>query len=374
MSEKMTPKRVARRFNLTIVSPADLTIRRRRRGRGFSYETAAGEAIGDAETLARFRSLAVPPAYANVRFAADPRAHLQAVGEDAAGRLQYRYHPDWSQAREAMKARRLAGLAEALPKINRAIGRALLRPAPDKMLALAAVVRLVALTAIRAGSDQYAEKHGTRGATTLLKSHVRIDNGEVMLSFKGKGGKMIRKAATDARLTQVLLLLKSLPGRRLFKYRDAAGDIHAVRAGDVNLFLKSISGQAISLKDFRTLTASLGVLDKLARQEPEASERGRRKQIRQAIAPLADELANTLTVCRTSYVHDSVNAAFEAGRLGRAGADMGSATARAEALSRLLRSNGCFKARLSARKAPGRALNGAPKTADPAATAPLAKA
>ncbi|CAH1654050.1 MULTISPECIES: DNA topoisomerase IB [unclassified Chelatococcus] len=341
----MTPKtgirRLARRFELRIVSPDELVIIRRPRGRGFSYETQDGKSIKNARVLSQLKQLAVPPAYRNVRFAADPRAHLQAIGEDAAGRLQYRYHPDWTLVRETLKAHRLSGLAQALPKILSYVRRELRRPVTEKRFALAAVVQLVALTAIRAGGDEYAQERGTRGATTLLKSHVKIDGDEVRLAFTGKGGKAIQKAVRNAELARALVRLKEIPGSRLFKHRDGDGTVRAVRASEVNDWLKEISGHAISLKDFRTLTASLGVLDELGRLEPENSERDRRRQIREAIAPLADELANTLTVCRTSYVHDSVIAAFENGRLGKACRPSRSASARMQLLARLLRSNAC---------------------------------
>lgn len=337
MTDTSALRRFARRFDLRIVSCAELTIRRRRRGRGFTYEQGDGQAVSDADTLNRLKRLAVPPAYADVMFAANPRAHFQAVGTDAAGRLQYRYHPDWTRVRETLKAARLSALAGSLPVITRIVRQALRRPEPDLRFALAAVVELVALTAIRPGSDHYAEQHGTRGATTLLKSHIRIEGDAITLTFTGKGGKAICKQLNNARLAKALTRLKVLPGRRLFKYLGKDGSFHPIHAADVNSFLKEISGQPISLKDFRTLTASLGVLDQLARLEPEKSERGRRRQIREAIAPLADQLANTLTVCRSSYVYDSVITAFESGRLGKSEGELSSA----ERLARLLASRDC---------------------------------
>ncbi|MCJ8142247.1 DNA topoisomerase IB [Ancylobacter sp. A5.8] len=340
MTDSRELRRLARGVGLRIASRAELTLCRKRRGRGFVYETSEGARVRDPETLARLASLAVPPAYSHVRLAADARAHLQAVGTDDAGRLQYRYHPDWTRVREMLKARRLSALAEALPTIRRAVRRLLARPACDRRFALAAAVELVASTAIRAGSEQYAEQNGTRGATTLLKSHVRIENDTILLAFTGKGGKAIRKQVRDARLAGALARLKDLPGRRLFKYRDPTGTIHPVRTAEVNGFLKEISGQPISLKDFRTLTASLGVLHRLERLTPEASARGRNRQIREAVAPLADELANTLAVCRSSYVHDSIVTAFERGDLG----SMGAHRSPAQRLSSLLRSTKCSSA------------------------------
>jgi DNA topoisomerase-1 len=350
MPPKTSLRRLARRFDLKITSQSELGIRRRVRGRGFSYEAADGTPLTDKKTITRLKGLAVPPAYMNVRFASDPRAHLQAVGTDAAGRLQYRYHPDWTLVRETLKAQRLAGLAQALPSLLRAVRRELRRPKIDRRFALAAVVHLVALTAIRAGSDEYAQANGTRGATTLLKSHVRIDGEIVALAFKGKSGKAIQKSVRDTELARTLKRLTALRGPRLFKYVDGDGTVRVVRASEVNAFLKTLSGEMISLKDFRTLTASLGVLDRLGGLEPERSESGRRRQIRQAVAPLADELANTLTVCRTSYVHDSVIAAFERGRLGNPDELPHTAVARMQLLARLLRSQACRPTRL--KKAP----------------------
>jgi len=317
MSQRSTVARLAEEKGLVIVSPEALTLRRQRCGKGFAFVTLSGAFVRDGGEMRRLKALAVPPAYINVRFAADPAAHLQAVGEDAAGRLQYRYHPKWAEVREALKARRLAGLAKSLPAIRRAVGRCLSSEEIDRGFVAAAVVELVSRTAIRAGGEEYARERGTRGATTLLKSNVRLaDKAVVSLSFKAKGGKIITKEAKSARLHTAMARLLDLPGRRLFQCRD--GDIvRPVRAADVNAFLQEIAGRRISLKDFRTLVASASALKALAATEPADSERKRRRQVREAVIGIAEELANTPTVCRTSYVHDSVIAAFEAGALKR---------------------------------------------------------
>ncbi len=326
---------LASQHGLKIVSVDQLTIRRVRRGKGFSYRNGAGPVREKAE-LARLRSLAVPPAYIDVRFAKDPTAHLQAVGTDAAGRLQYRYHPDWTAVREAIKARHLGGLARALPGINRAVATALSSKEDSASFAIAAVVHLVNLTAIRAGGESYAKEHGTRGATTLLKSNVRVVGGAIVLEFKAKGGKPVSKEIRDRRLQAAMKRLMALPGRRLFQYRGADGVMRAVRADDVNGFLRSIAGRRISLKDFRTLVASAGALETLAKTAPETSERKRRAQLRAAVIPIADELSNTPTVCRTSYVHDSVVTAFEDGKLARLRRPPRSNKQKAEILARLV--------------------------------------
>lgn len=327
---------LAREKGLTIVGPDALTVRRQRCGSGFTFRLPSGAVLRSRSDIERLKALAVPPAYADVRFAADPSAHLQAVGTDAAGRRQYRYHPRWTEVREALKARRLAGLARSLPDIERAISKALHTDAVSADFVLAAVVRLVSLTAIRAGGEAYARKHGTRGATTLLKSNVKLGDGVVLLRFKAKGGKPVSKEVRDPRLHSAVQALMLLPGRRLFQYRDAEGAVHVVRSGDVNAYLCGIAGRRISLKDFRTLVASSSVLDALAATVPATSERARRSQLRTAVTPVAEALTNTPTVCRKSYVHDSVVTAFEQGALVRLGKQRRSSARRAEVLTRIV--------------------------------------
>src|SRR5215203_2117231 len=165
---------MAKRLGLRLATADELKIKRRRAGTGFCYVAPEGFVIKDAEVLKRLSSLAVPPAYTDVFYAEDPSAHLQAIGRDAAGRLQYRYHPEWEKVREARKAQRLARLVDALPRIRRSVAQYLSADEPTRDFALAAVVELVARSAIRPGSESYARLHGTRGATTLLKSNVTI--------------------------------------------------------------------------------------------------------------------------------------------------------------------------------------------------------
>jgi DNA topoisomerase-1 len=335
-SQQKFVETVAREKGLTIVGPEALTVRRQRCGTGFCFRLDSGALLRDQREIARLKALAVPPAYADVRYAADPDAHLQAIGTDAAGRLQYRYHPKWTEVREALKARRLAGLARALPDIQRAVVKALQAEPVDRAFVAAAVVHLVSLTAIRAGSEEYAREHGTRGATTLLKSNVALGDGIVTLHFKAKGGKAVAKEVRDARLHGAVKALLALPGRRLFQYRDAEGGLHTVRAGDVNAYLCDVAGRRLSLKDFRTLVASAAVLEALANTEPAASERARRSQLRSVVTAVAEDLANTPTVCRKSYVHDAVVTAFEKGALARLRKPMRSPIKKAEVLARVV--------------------------------------
>src|SRR6185312_12701219 len=268
------PERLLRQLGLRYVSVTELTISRRRRGAGFIFVNGNGRALRDQRILYRLKRLAVPPAYENVLYAADPHAHLQAIGRDAAGRAQYRYHPDWEKVRELRKARRLARLAEALPKIRTWVSRHIGAREPSRERAIAALIELVALTALRPGSESYAKQHGTRGAATLLKSDLRIVGDRVSLRFIGKGSKPVEKDLKSARLALSLRRLATLPGTRMFQYRNQDGAVLALRRREVNTALREITGRAVSLKDFRTLVACSNALEHLAGMEPKPSQRG----------------------------------------------------------------------------------------------------
>lgn len=308
---------LAKKLGLTLGAPNQLTIRRVRRGRGYSFVRPNGTLIRHAHMVRRFNKLAVPPAYRDVLYAADPSLHLQAVGRDAAGRLQYRYHADWEKVRETRKAHRLTTLVQALPRIRRNVAKHLAGNEPTREFALAAVIELIAKTAIRPGSESYMRAHGTRGATTLLKSNVTLEPRSVTLTFRGKGGKDINKTCKAPRLLHALAVLQAVPGKRMFQYRDQNGVVRNVSTSQVNAFLRDIAGIKISLKDFRTLVASAAALEILSRVSPAESERKRRKQVLEAVRAAADELSNTPAICRKSYVHDTIVAAFEGGALER---------------------------------------------------------
>lgn len=307
----------ARAARLVMVRQDKLDITRRRYGRGYRYFDGTGQPITDPALIARLAALAVPPAYGEVRYCAHPRAHLQAVGRDAAGRVQYRYHPDWEEVRAQVKAERLARFAEALPRIRRRVARDLSAPVGSRLLALAGVVELVTLTAIRPGEEAYAKERGTRGAATLLKSNLKEKAGGLELSFQAKGGRKVVCAISDPRFRALVASLRQLPGRRLFQYRNAAGEVRPIRAGDVNAYLKEVARIPVSLKDFRTLVASARVLEELAARTPATSDRRRNAQILEAVRIAAQTLHNTPAICRKSYVLPAVVEAFEDGTLSR---------------------------------------------------------
>ena len=309
------PRHLLRKLRLRRVARTELTIERRPSGENDFAYFDKGREIQDEDDIDRFRKLAVPPAYHDVRFASDPMAHIQAVGRDDAGRLQYRYHPEWLKLRESQKTRHMLSLVATLPRIRKHVSETLAGSEPTKEFAFSAVIELVSLSAIRPGNEEYAKRHGSRGATTLLKSNVRISGDQLTLAFRGKGGKDIRKEVTAPQLARAVGVLRTLPGPRLFQYREEDGSVRTVNARQVNAYLREIAGAQISLKDFRTLCASASVLDVLAKQIPSGNSRSRHKQVLDAVRQAAAELANTPTVARKSYVHEAICIAFEAGGL-----------------------------------------------------------
>jgi DNA topoisomerase-1 len=322
LEPKLTVESLAQELGLKLGDQNELTIRRVKRGKRYSFIRANGTPIRHVGTIKRLNSMAVPPAYRDVRYSPDPASHLQAVGLDAAGRLQYRYHADWEKVREQRKAHRLARLVAALPKIRRNVSMHLSGEEPTREFALSAVIELIARTAIRPGNESYARLNGTRGATTLLKSNVTLEDDSLVLTFTAKGGKAVRKECDAAKLVRAIGILRGVPGKRMFQYRDNSGTVRTVSTTTVNGFLREIAGIKISLKDFRTLMASAVVLESLSRISPAASARGRKKQVLEAVRAAADELSNTPAICRKSYVHDTIVTAFEDGILERFAATM----------------------------------------------------
>ena len=307
----------ARALGLRYVLAESLPIRRRRCGRGFVYVGAEGP-VTDAATLARIRSLAIPPAYTSVRISDDPDAHLQATGVDDAGRLQYRYHAGWEVVREREKLGRLAVLSRSISRIRARLARDLEAPEGSKTRALAAVVLVVDETHIRIGGEDYVHSGRSRGAATLLKGQVRVEGGDsVRLSFRGKGGQPFECAVASPALARAIGKLQDIPGKRLFQYRDARGRVCRVNSADVNAYLRRVADAPVTAKDFRALAANALAGVGLARLEPAGTAALRRRQLAVVIREVAVMLGNTPTVCRKSYVHDRLVNAFLCGRLPR---------------------------------------------------------
>jgi DNA topoisomerase-1 len=299
---------------LKIVSRDDLTIVRRRAGRGFTYRNGNFKVTAE-DDLVRVRRLGIPPAWTEVRIAADPRAHIQCCGTDEAGRVQYIYHEDWELKRSERKRKRVARLVEALPRIRRRVTRNLGAEAGSRTLALAIALALIDRTAMRVGRERYLAERGTRGAGTLYSRDVAVEGPLVAVSFPAKSGKVAEYAFADEKLAAAIARIKSLPGKRLLVYRGDDGQIRAIKAAAINDYLRSIAGTDVSAKDFRTLHASALAGEALAGLEPAGSEAGRKRQIAGVARQVADFLQNTPLISKKSYIAPELFALFDAGRL-----------------------------------------------------------
>jgi DNA topoisomerase I len=297
------PAAAAEVASLTYSTAEGEGIVRQRRGKGFRYVTSAGRPVRDAATLARIRSLAIPPAWTNVWIADDPDGHIQATGRDAKGRKQYRYHPRWRQVRDEAKYGRLVEFCRALPKIRAAVERDLACKCLCKAKVVATVVSLMEQAQLRVGNDEYTKQNGSYGATTLENRHAKFHGPTLELSFRAKSGIERSVRVTDRRLTKIIRQCHDLPGKRLFEYIDEAGDVRPVTSTDVNEYLREASGGGFTAKDYRTWAATLGAALLLCATEHPGNLKGCKRCIKQVLERVADRLGHTVTVCRTSYVH-----------------------------------------------------------------------
>ena len=306
----------ARRAELRYVDSNAAGIRRVRSGKGFRYVLPSGAPVRSSRTLARIRSLAIPPAWADVWICADEDGHLQATGRDARGRTQYRYHPRWREVRDEAKYHDVVAFAEALPRLRKRVARDLRRRKLTKEKVLATVLEVMERTCIRVGNDRYAEENRSYGLTTLLDRHARIRRGLVEFRFRGKGGKPYRARVRDGRLASIVKRCRDIPGQRLFQYEDERGEFRPITSTDVNEYLRRTMGRPFTAKTFRTWAGTLTTAVLLAGEAPPEGRAGERT-VRRAIERVAEQLGNTVAVCRKSYVHPAVVNAFREGSLAR---------------------------------------------------------
>lgn len=293
----------------------DLTVVRRRNGRGYCYVDSDGNRIKDPDFLDRVRSLRVPPAWQEVRIALNPQAHIQAFGSDTDGRVQYIYHPEWERRRIQRRQRQLAQLTEALPKLRRRVAADLTAEAGTRQLALALGVALLDRTAMRVGRERYLVAHGTRGAGTLFARDVAVKGDSVRIDFPAKSGKQASYAIRDGRLADAVARVKTIRGRRLLMYLDDHRAPRAIRTEELNGYIQEISGVRVTAKDFRTLHASALAAEALACLPREASASGRKRQMAIVARQVASFLQNTPTICRKSYIAPCLFTMFDEGRL-----------------------------------------------------------
>ncbi len=307
--------------DLHFTGDLELSIQRRRHGTHFRYVDGNGRPVRDADTLARIRSLAIPPAWDDVWISASPSGHLQATGRDAKGRKQHRYHPEWRAFRDRAKFEELATFGVALPRIRRAVETGLRDHGLTREKVLATVVRLLDTTLVRVGNEEYAQENDSYGLTTLRNRHVKGSAAAVRLVFRGKSGRVHEVAVEERRVARVLRQCQELPGQLLFEYRGDDGACHPVRSDDVNTMLREVSGIDVTAKDFRTWHATRLAASILASEPPPADATEARHTVVAMAEAVSDQLRNTPAVCRASYVHPLVVAEYEAGTLpGRWGA------------------------------------------------------
>lgn len=294
---------------------SDLTLSRQRRGKGFCYRDAAGALVADAATRDRISALGIPPAWRDVRIAPNPKAHIQALGVDEAGRDQYIYHPEWELRREGKKHKRLASLTGVLPRLRRGVAEALGAETGSRELALAIAVALIDKTAMRVGREKYLESSGTRGAGTLYSRDMRVNGDEVCMAFDAKGGKRAEYCLIDARLADSVRRIMTLPGKRLLVWRDETGKVRPIKTGTINAYLRELAGVEISAKDFRTLHASAMAGEALAQMDVGKSETARRRQMAQVAKQVSEVLRNTPAISRKSYIAPCLFKLFDDGKL-----------------------------------------------------------
>jgi DNA topoisomerase-1 len=314
----LTPLEAARAAHLRYVDDSAPGLRRLRHGKGFRYLDASGRPLRDREQLERIRRLAIPPAWTDVWICPAPDGHIQATGRDARGRKQYRYHARFREVRDETKYDRMLSFAEALPRIREAADAALRRPELTRERVLAAVVRLLEVTLIRVGNEEYARQNGSYGLTTLREDHVEVEGSVIHFHFRGKSGIEHTIDVRDRRLARIVQRCLGLPGEVLFQYVGEDGELHSVESADVNAYIRELAGADFTAKDFRTWAGTVLAAYALRGIEPAASATALKRNIAAAIKRVARRLGNTPAVCRKCYVHPAIIKSYSDGLLASA--------------------------------------------------------
>jgi DNA topoisomerase-1 len=314
VKDPVASARAARLHYSTDTTPG---IRRVKNGKSFRFFRPDGKPVTNRKDLDRIRALVIPPAWTDVWISPDPLGHLQATGRDARGRKQYRYHDRWREIRDETKYGRMLEFGRALPLIRRRINADLHRSGLPRRRVLAAIVKLLEKTLIRVGNEEYARDNQSFGLTTMLDRHVKVNGSKVEFSFRGKSGIKHTKALDDRTLAKVVKQCRELEGQELFQYRDEQGRVVDIGSGDVNEYLKDITGEDFTSKDFRTWCGTVHALMFLLGREAAGSESKAKKEISHCIEQVALQLGNTKAVCRKSYVHPAVIDAYLDGSITR---------------------------------------------------------
>jgi DNA topoisomerase I len=310
------PQQAADAAGLRYVSAGQAGLTRQRSGRGFRYLGRRGRAVRDPATLARIRSLAIPPAWKDVWICPDASGHIQVTARDARGRKQYRYHPRWRAVRDEAKYGRMLAFGQALPIVRARAEEDLARRGLSRRKVLATVVKLLETTLIRVGNEEYARDNGSFGLTTFRAHHASIRGSTVRFRFRGKSGKVHEIGVQDRRLSRIVKSCQELPGQELFQYVDERGRRRAVTSSDVNDYLREVTGQEFTAKDFRTWAGTVLAAWALRALPGPRSQAESRRNVVRAIEQVAGRLGNTVAICRKCYVHPVVFGAYLDGTLG----------------------------------------------------------
>jgi DNA topoisomerase I len=304
------PMESAAEAGLRYVSCGGACIRRVRWGKSFRYLGPDGKPLRDSKHLERIRSLAIPPAWERVWICPSANGHLQAYGWDARGRKQYRYHPQYRSVRDQAKFSRMIAFGTVLALIRRGVERDLARRGLGKEKVLATVIRLLETTFIRVGNDEYAKDNGSFGLTTLRNKHVRIEGAKLLFRFRGKSGQEGMVELTDRRLARIVRQCRELPGYELFEYVDENGETCRIDSADVNQYIRELSGQDFSAKDFRTWFGTVLAARALHAIGPAKTAAALKHNLVSATKQVARQLGNRPATCRKYYIHPAVLDAY----------------------------------------------------------------
>ncbi len=314
--QALDPRGAAQAAHLRYVNDAMPGIHRTRNGKGFRYADPTGAKVRDVRVLKRINALAIPPAWTQVWICSLENGHIQAVGRDQRKRKQYRYHAQWREIRDEQKYGQMVAFGHMLPAIRKRVDRDLARPGLPREKVLATLVRLLESTLIRVGNEEYARNNKSFGLTTLRNRHVEIAGTTIRFQFRGKSGVEHSVDVKDRKVARILRDAADLPGEELFQYIDDSGERRSVESADVNQYLRQITGQEFSAKDFRTWAGTVLAVQALQTFPAFTSTAQAKRFVTQAIGAVAKILGNTNSVCRKCYVHPHVIEVFMDGSLG----------------------------------------------------------
>jgi DNA topoisomerase-1 len=303
VTDTVTSAKVSHLRYVTDDSPG---ITRKRNRKSFLYYDPQGRLIRQSENLRRIKSLAIPPAWEHVWISPWAHSHLQATGRDAKGRKQYRYHPRWREVRDQTKFDRMSAFGRVLPALRRRLNRDLARPGLLRDKVLATVVKLLETTFIRIGNEEYARRNRSFGLTTMRSKHVKVTGTKIRFEFRGKGGKAFSLDLNDRRLAKIVNHCQDLPGQEFFQYIDEEGQHRTINSSDVNDYLREVTREDFTAKDFRTWAGTVLAVSALREIKPFDSKAHAKRNIVNAIETVANQLGNTRSVCRNCYIHPAV--------------------------------------------------------------------